>query len=1098
MRAQNVKRWETENVDIADYISDSIILIDSDAIVTHNDINMTKLLIFNEFSDLIMPVKYLTNANKCGLFGIIMEDSVCGLLLLNWKTNNIVFDDDNEQLCCNTTIYGRGKFANPISLQNVKTNVSNVGIRSIAEMDNDIYNHKLKPFVKNDSELNIGFINKKLKLFVSADMKQIRVYSGFCQGRGNFHCVHCLDEYPDDQKFPTVATRCFTPRSLQMNKQWATQAIRKYAFNGKQPSNRYIATKGIKFPPIFDLDAANVAISVLHIVAGTTGKISGAAKKVLMGDLEIDKNAKLLEIVEIQKQLYYCESELLFYQVIKNILKQGEYQDQSKEISLDELIKQIESIRDEDIQTQSKSPQTITLVRKKKKRKSSMSSKKTTLVRPTKTQKSSKTNNTDSNKQTTTTTLIRPKKKSPTTTLIRPKKKSTTTTLIRPKKKSPTTNTDSNHSLNKTTTTTLITTKKKSTTTNTESNNSNQCQMVNLNNDVKFESNLNNDVIDLGDACDTDAQEVNRRNMLPLSDSESSSNESDISNSHSSQMNTPVLSDVGTTTPAETSDPSTINESDEQSPPHNSISEFKRQEAPPNNSTSESSDSNKPPDNNLYFYMIGPQNHPMLETEWNQWREQQFPQIGINITESESNTNNDTTNWNKLSDDSDITPSNTVSNNNNSHHMMEVTESVQNDVSIKTETINNIQSDQTPDATEMISQPTVKFGKIEIDDDEDYENDHNNGNDIEHKTPEDINKNDSVPDESNDNNTNDFKIDMIRYRSRRNRLENDSNDNNNNNNNNNNDNNNENNNNNNNNNNNENNNDIEMNSVPVCLGLNVSQFRNYVDNNDGRNCESDSDASVDSMRQLGQAEVMPDLFESHSDNIEVKNQKQINVDPGATCNEKIQFYQGRIQILKVQLQTLNDNCVDAQGLQKWNDLMEEMKVREISWRGNEMTGTHSLNFLNSSDKLVAVLKDVNEEIADVLDKLLHFRKFIVHSFCHKNRVRYTDDFLRLLLFAIVMDDHLTHLYLKLCHPKSPKLAVGQKHHSFYHIWWWMDHYRFSPAWLDDQKSENMMKLLKRMFRTFTFSLNQSKLKNLVHQMNMYHFLRWDVNNYCDK
>ena len=58
----------------------------------------------------------------------------------------------------------------------------------------------------------------------------------------------------------------------------------------------------------------------------------------------------------------------------------------------------------------------------------------------------------------------------------------------------------------------------------------------------------------------------------------------------------------------------------------------------------------------------------------------------------------------------------------------------------------------------------------------------------------------------------------------------------------------------------------------------------------------------------------------------------------------------------------------------------------------------------------------------------------------------------------------------------------------------MDHYRFSPAWCDDQKSENVMKLLKRMFRTFTFHLNQHKLRGLVHQMNMYHYLHFDALN----
>ena len=78
--------------------------------------------------------------------------------------------------------------------------------------------------------------------------------------------------------------------------------------------------------------------------------------------------------------------------------------------------------------------------------------------------------------------------------------------------------------------------------------------------------------------------------------------------------------------------------------------------------------------------------------------------------------------------------------------------------------------------------------------------------------------------------------------------------------------------------------------------------------------------------------------------------------------------------------------------------------------------------------------------------------------------------------------------------KKQKINVGNKQHQVYHMYWWMCFYRFSPAWFDDQKAENIMKDLKRMFRRFGFNLNKQKLRQLVHEINLYHYLKLDLSN----
>ena len=220
-------------------------------------------------------------------------------------------------------------------------------------------------------------------------------------------------------------------------------------------------------------------------------------------------------------------------------------------------------------------------------------------------------------------------------------------------------------------------------------------------------------------------------------------------------------------------------------------------------------------------------------------------------------------------------------------------------------------------------------------------------------------------------------------------------------------------------------------------------------------------------------------------------------DYDADGTTKINWLKMRLKYYETKLNELHNKTTDMAGLKAWNDILKKMKIQEISYRDDDMSGTHSLLFLNRAQDLVDGLKEYSDQgkaLGDILEKILHFRRFIIHSCCHKNRVRYSDDFIKLFLFAVIMDDHLTRLYVKMCYGQKKYYCYGQKQHCFYHIYWWMDYYRWSPAWVDDQKSENVMKLLKRMFRKMNYSLSQSKLRSLCHQMNLCHYVVLDTSN----
>lgn len=229
------------------------------------------------------------------------------------------------------------------------------------------------------------------------------------------------------------------------------------------------------------------------------------------------------------------------------------------------------------------------------------------------------------------------------------------------------------------------------------------------------------------------------------------------------------------------------------------------------------------------------------------------------------------------------------------------------------------------------------------------------------------------------------------------------------------------------------------------------------------------------------------------DDVEIDEKEMIEPQSDKTVQEKIKVYEKCLEELQNELSEIHTDFDELQGLKDWNDLLSEMKVRELSYREHDMSGSHALIFLDQSQKVIQLMNKYDKNCASILKYLLIFRRFLVHSSCHKNYVRYTDDFLNMFKFAVILDDHLYHLFLEKCY-QTEEPNVGWKQHQFYHVYMWMDFYRFSPAWVDDQKSENLMKLLKRMFRYMGFNLNKKKLRALVHQINMYHYIKFDMTN----
>lgn len=291
--------------------------------------------------------------------------------------------------------------------------------------------------------------------------------------------------------------------------------------------------------------------------------------------------------------------------------------------------------------------------------------------------------------------------------------------------------------------------------------------------------------------------------------------------------------------------------------------------------------------------------------------------------------------------------------------------------------------------------------------------------------------------------------------------------------------------------------DVEMEDIDVLN--NVDSVNDSLEYENGMNISSDNNVDdpndSDYVRSDSENDSSVCVDEDHLDLFENNDVEVIAPDPDDSIEEQIEFVEKRLNLHRIELKKLEDECIKWDGLTKWNETLKDIGVQMITYRDADMSGPNVFKLLENSDKIVELVSEFDDsgKIGDILKYLFFFVKFIIHSVFHKNRVRYSDMFIYLLSFAIIMFDHLFHIFLQQCYPNK-KIAPGHKIHFFYHILWWMDFYRFSPCWMDDQKSENIMKLLKKMFRMASYNLNKTKLKYLVHQINLYHYLKFDPTN----
>ena len=140
---------------------------------------------------------------------------------------------------------------------------------------------------------------------------------------------------------------------------------------------------------------------------------------------------------------------------------------------------------------------------------------------------------------------------------------------------------------------------------------------------------------------------------------------------------------------------------------------------------------------------------------------------------------------------------------------------------------------------------------------------------------------------------------------------------------------------------------------------------------------------------------------------------------------------------------------------------------------------------------VETLKNIDQELSELCELLFIFRRCQLHAICHKNTIPFSDEFLRFFKFVTVAVDRWSLQLRTLC---TGKQNAGDKHHWFQHIYHWMEHYRFSPAWMDDQRTEATMRFGMYWYKKYRANLNKINTNSMITKMNLPHCIEFDKTN----
>ena len=177
---------------------------------------------------------------------------------------------------------------------------------------------------------------------------------------------------------------------------------------------------------------------------------------------------------------------------------------------------------------------------------------------------------------------------------------------------------------------------------------------------------------------------------------------------------------------------------------------------------------------------------------------------------------------------------------------------------------------------------------------------------------------------------------------------------------------------------------------------------------------------------------------------------------------------------------------------EWHELTKEAKIKEIEYRDNEILGVDAMKLPDKYETFLPALRKACPEAARIAEYLFPFQGIQFHCMAHKNIVPFTHEFLIFFKFLTLCVDLWSLQFREAC--TGQPAAAGDKHHWNNHAFHFMEHYKFAPGWMNDQRTEANMKIAMQWFKTYKNHLTESKASSMMLGINAPHLIKFDPTN----
>ena len=274
-----------------------------------------------------------------------------------------------------------------------------------------------------------------------------------------------------------------------------------------------------------------------------------------------------------------------------------------------------------------------------------------------------------------------------------------------------------------------------------------------------------------------------------------------------------------------------------------------------------------------------------------------------------------------------------------------------------------------------------------------------------------------------------------------------------------------------------------------------SNNSNDLSNNNYNNDIDDTDVTVVS-NQLNQ---LNQLNNNNNNDNENNDHNNIDITNEITDQDIINAINGSVQdlnntFIKIEntINQLHEQlCDNNDKYKEFHEIVQEAKIRELEYRPNEVLGIDAMRLPYVYELFMPMLTRMNPQAANIAKYLFPLLKIQYNVISRKNLTPYSDEFMHFFKFITVAIDKWSLLFRKVC---TNKQLAGDKHHWMYHMYHYMDHYRFSPAWMDDQRTEATMRFAMQWYKKYKNHLNKIKASTMMLSLNCGHLIEFDESN----